>query len=181
MSGQKSRRKMGKLKIAHWLTYEPFGELVTNDPEVYKKIIRTYCNERLKDGRTGSTVCRELTLLSTIFNFAMKHWDLAVLDNPVRRVPRPPNDEKPRKERWSDLDINSIYTAVKFKYGDKPTEIRHRICYALSLAVETAMRLGEICTVTKKDYGYEVDEKGNKCHYLYLSTSKKWRGKICSS
>ena len=34
------------------------------------------------------------------------------------------------------------------------------------------MRLGEICMVTKNDYGYEVDEKGNERYYLYLSTTK---------
>ena len=164
--------KWEKYKISYWLNYEPFGELITNDPEVYKKLIRTYCEKRLKDGKTRNTVRRELTLLSTIFTYAMKHWDLPILDNPVRRVPRPQADDKPRKERWPDSDVDKIYKAVGFKYGNKPTEMRHRICYALSLAVETAMRCGEICMVTKNDYGYEVDEKGNERHYLYLATTK---------
>ena len=108
----------------------------------------------------------------------MKHWDLPILDNPVRRVPRPQADDKPRKERWPDSDVDKIYKAVGFKYGDKPTEMRHRICYALSLAVETAMRCGEICMVTKNDFGYELDEKGYSNPSTFKQTAETIVGKI---
>ena len=70
--------------------------------------------------------------------------------NPVRLIKRPPYDEKPRKERWSNEEVHRIYEGCDFHYGEKPVLVQHYICYALSLAVETAMRNGEICSMQKK-------------------------------
>ena len=163
--------KWENYKINYWLTLPDFGELVSTDPEKYKKIIRAYAEQRIKDGKTGNTVCRELTLMSTIFSYAQKYWDIGIKDNPVRLVPRPEADNKPRKERWSDHQVQQIYAAANFKYGSTPELLTEKMCYALSVAVETAMRLGEIWALKKKDYGFEETEKG-KQYYVYLATTK---------
>ena len=160
-----------KTKINRWLLLSDFAEPITDDLERYKKIIRSYAERRMREGKTGNTVCRELSLISAIFNYGIKHWDIGLKDNPVRLVPRPKMNCKPRKERWSDEQIQKIYAAANFAYGDTPKLLQHKICYALSLSVETAMRLGEICSLRKKDYRFELSENG-KQFYVYLEKTK---------
>ena len=116
---------------------------------------RLYNSETNPNGVKGDSVNRELNLISSMITYAMKEWEIGLAVNPVKLIRRPERTEKPREERWSDEEIAKIYEVVKFTYGNKPTQPGHFICYALSLAVETAMRIGEICRVTKADYNRE--------------------------
>ena len=63
---------------------------------------------------TNNSCNRELNLISAIFSHAQKEWDLGNFTNPVRLIKRPPYDEKPRKERWSNEEVHRIYEGCDF-------------------------------------------------------------------
>ena len=147
--------KWEKLKLKNIKKFPGFKAKLIDNPQ---RAIREYRDYRLfhetinPNGISGDSVNRELNLISSIITYAIKEWEIGLTENPVKLIRRPEKKEKPRSERWSDQEVALIYKTVGFKYGDKPTRPGHYICYALSLAIETAMRIGEICSLTKADY-----------------------------
>jgi len=103
--------------------------------------VKEWRDLRLKEV-SAATVNREMNVLSSVFQAAIE-WDWTT-DNVVRGVKRPQNP-KPRFRRPTDDEIERIQLALGFD-GDVTTK-QHEVAVAFLLAIETAMRLGEICQI----------------------------------
>ena len=88
----------------------------------------------------SSSVNRDLNVLSAVFEQA-KRWEWTE-NNPVRGVRRPKNPQ-PRDRRISPEEIKKVLEALGFD-GCNVTTSRDEIAVAFLLAIETAMRQGEL-------------------------------------
>jgi integrase len=96
-----------------------------------------------------SSVNRELNLLSSVCERARKEWGWLTA-NPVRDVQRPRNPRH-RDRRISDDEVTRILAALGFD-EDWPVETaQQQIAVAFLLALETAMRLGELIALQWAD------------------------------
>ena len=92
-----------------------------------------------------STVRRELALLSSVFNQAMKEWRWCS-SNPAREITRPRN-QKPRDRRVRQHEIKLITDQLGYKEGKRPELLSQELAVVFLLAIETAMRQGEILSL----------------------------------
>jgi integrase len=84
---------------------------------------------------SGASLRREMVLLSSVFNHAINEWGMPIV-NPMRGVSLPA-DSKARDRRPSATELGAIRSHfVKKKMG-----------LLVDLAIETAMRLGELCQI----------------------------------
>jgi len=111
--------------------------------------IRAWRDTRLTTVSPAS-VNRELNLVSGVFSHAIKEWGIPLPHNPVHLIKRPPAG-KARRRRWSEADINRLLEAAGFDEQKLPTVGREYVGWALLVAIETAMRLGELCSLRVKD------------------------------
>ncbi len=91
-----------------------------------------YRNQRLREV-SGSTVKKELSLISHVFETANKEWDMPMNGNPVRLISKP-KENKPRDRRLEDDEEERLLRSCS----------QSRNPYLLPLvilAIETAMRL----------------------------------------
>jgi len=88
---------------------------------------------------SAATINRELNLLHHVFEKARKAWGINI-DNPVSLVERPPLS-KHRERRISQAELEAVGHAT-----GSPT-----LLSILTLAIETAMRRGEILSLTWSD------------------------------
>lgn len=96
----------------------------------------------------SSTVRREMTLLSSVFEIARREWK-ACLINPVRDAKRPSN--RPHRERRvSPGEISALVNRFGFVADQAPVTLLQELAYAFLIAIETAMRQGEILGMTAK-------------------------------
>ena len=102
-----------------------------------------YRDERLKKNGAG-TVNRELSLISVIFNRARVEWKW-VEKNPISDVTRPKNP-RPRDQRINDDEIQRVCDALGYDDGEINCSTDLVAVFFL-LAIETAMRLGELCVI----------------------------------
>ncbi len=101
--------------------------------------ITNWKNQRLKQV-SNSTVNREMNLLSAVFQTAVKDWKW-ITSNPVHGVSRP-KEPKHRDRRISQTEVESIITTLGFV--DKVETKQHEVAVMFLIALETAMRRGEI-------------------------------------
>lgn len=109
--------------------------------EVGAEQIAAWRDLRLKSVAT-STVRREMTLLSSVFEQARREWRW-IKSNPVREVKRPKN-RPPRDRRISKAEERKILDGLGYVEGEAPTSKLQELAYAFLIALETAMRQGEI-------------------------------------
>lgn len=105
----------------------------------------------------GSTVIRELNLLSSVFTFARKEWKW-ISKSPTTDVKRP-KENPHRSRRISAVEIEAICLVLGWDHaavGARPTTKRQRIALMFLFAIETAMRAGEICHLTEKSISGRV-------------------------
>lgn len=100
----------------------------------------------------GSSVSREMSLLSHALEVARKEWGWLVTD-PMKDVRRPP-DNPPRQRLVSDNEIEKITLALGYQEGKPVALPSQRIAVAFLLAIETAMRSGEILGLTSATVDY---------------------------
>ncbi|MDR6264215.1 site-specific integrase [Roseobacter sp. N2S] len=100
-----------------------------------------------KDNRlamvSGSTVNREMNLLSNIFTMAIE-WEYCTV-NPCKGVRRP-KDNPSRDRRPTEEEIERLSFIAGFD-GSEVTSQRQRIMAAFLFAIETAMRKSEILSL----------------------------------
>lgn len=103
------------------------------------------------DKVSGSTVNRELNLLSNIFTVATKEWKW-IAASPTTDVRRPKESE-PRDRLYSDNEIERICLALGLDLDDEQPArtVSQRVAVAFLFAIETAMRAGEICSLQPRD------------------------------
>ena len=80
--------------------------------------------------------------------------------NPIADIKRP-KDPPPRDRRISQEEIDRLLVALDHVDGAQPRTQRQKVATAFLIALETAMRQGEICKVTWDDV--HLDER-----YVFL-------------
>jgi len=95
------------------------------------------------------TVNRELNLVSAVFQHAMKEW-MVVEANPVRAIRRP-QEPRPRSRRVTDEERAVISGKLGWDEVTTPNTSSRWVAWAFALAIETAMRKGEILSLRRKD------------------------------
>lgn len=97
---------------------------------------------------SAGSVNRELNLLGAVCRYALREWHL--LDHhPIQGLERP-RDPRPRDRRISNVEINRICSALGWR--DAAPETRQEdVAWTFLFALETAMRLGEILSLTDAD------------------------------
>lgn len=113
--------------------------------------IRNWRDERLSEVSAAS-VNRELNLISGVFTHAIKEWSVPLRENPVHSVKRPPGAGRYRNRRWSEQELAEVLRVSKWKEDQQPTVGREYVGWAVLVAIETAMRLGELCALRVADF-----------------------------
>lgn len=134
--------------------------------------IARWRDKRLKTV-SGSTVRRELTLLSSVFNIAQKEWRWTT-ENPVHEIIRP-KPSRSRSRRVSSEEITLILERLNHAEA-KPETLQQELAIVFLIALETAMRQGEILSLDWADVFLEdrfvhlCDTKNGSARDVPLST-----------
>jgi integrase len=120
--------------------------------DITPDILGRWRDQRLTvDKVKGSSVNRDLNLLSHVFASATKEWKW-IARSPTTDVRRPA-DPPARDRLYSDDEIERICFALGFDQAE--TELAttgyQRVAVAFLFAIETAMRAGEICGLVASD------------------------------
>ena len=107
--------------------------------------IAEWRDKRLKTV-ADSTVRREWNLLASACSIAVNEWKW-LPDNPFKKLPRP-KAGKARDRLYTDNEIERVMFALGYDYNSTPETITARCGAAFLFAVETAMRAGEIVSLT---------------------------------
>lgn len=102
-----------------------------------------------------STVNRELCLISTMFTQAMKEWRLGLTVNPCSLVTKP-RKPRPRTQRVSLTERERIIEQLGWDGKSEPQSPSQWVAFALYLALETAMRKGEILSLQWADIDFDA-------------------------
>lgn len=94
---------------------------------------------------SGSTVEREMTILSHACSVARREWGWLRV-NPVSDVRRPPPTAA-RTRRPTDDETDRLLYALGYSRDASPETISSRVGAAYLFAIETGMRAGEICSL----------------------------------
>lgn len=99
---------------------------------------------RFRDKRLAvvsvATVRKEMAILRSVLESARRDWGMIQV-NPIVDVKKPPAPPD-RKRLMLDAERDQILTALA--YTDKVETLQHQVAVALLLALETAMRAGEM-------------------------------------
>ncbi|USS42789.1 tyrosine-type recombinase/integrase [Burkholderia glumae] len=94
----------------------------------------------------SSSVNRDLTLMSAVFQAAIDKWKWLSI-NPVHEIDRP-DDPPSRNRRVTDEEARVMVAALGWSDGQLPVYARHFTAIAFMFAIETGMRRGEIIALT---------------------------------
>lgn len=129
-------------------------------------------DQRLKEV-AAATVNRELNFLSSMFTHAKREWRW-LENNPIRDVKRPKNP-RPRDRRIDAQEQQRVLDALGFVDGEVPANKTAMLGAFFIIALETAMRLGEICALRAEDVLLEQrycvirDSKNSDSRHVPLS------------
>ncbi|OUM07030.1 integrase [Pseudomonas syringae] len=149
-------------KMDNELTF--VGEMIA---DITADQIAEWRDLRLKKVSSPS-VRRDMTLLSSVFEIAKREWKCCT-HNPVREVKRPSNG-RPRDRRVSAYEESALTSRLGFIEGVAPVTLQQELAYAFLLALETAMRQGEIL-------GLKVSDVYLKDRYVRLEMTKNGQGR----
>lgn len=116
--------------------------------EVGPHHIAQWRDRRLKDV-SGSTVNRDLNLISHCFAIARDEWRW-IKESPTTGVRRP-KESPPRDRLITDDEIDRFLIACGYADGRAVESVAQRVAVAFLFAIETAMRAGEICSLSPGD------------------------------
>ena len=102
---------------------------------------------------SASTVNREISLISTVFTHAMKEWRLGLTFNPCALVTKP-RKGRPRTQRISIAERKQIIRQLGWDGISEPKASAQWVAFAFYLALETAMRKGEILSLRWADIDF---------------------------
>ena len=106
------------------------------------KLIAAYRDKRLGEV-TGSSVNRDLSIISHVLNTAIKEWGLHIT-NPITQI-RKPKENPQRERRLSGDEETRLMKEIEAKTNNQ------WIKPAVLFAIETGMRRGEILSLKWKD------------------------------
>lgn len=129
-------------------------------PDVGKADVAAWRDAMLETLATSSAR-REFGLLRAVFAVAASEWQW-LHRSPFEGV-KPPAEGKARSQRVPDAEIASVVAALGYEPGTRPETASQFIAAAVLLAVETAMRKGEILT---------LDQESRRRRVLHLDRTK---------
>jgi len=139
VSATKAGRRWEEIRIDRFMRELDFvGERMA---DIEADQLARWRDDRLEEV-SAPTVTREMNLLSSLFEQARREWKWC-RHNPVREIRRPGNN-RPRERRISEDEERSLLDAFGYVDGQAMQEV----AYAFLIALETAMRKGEILTLT---------------------------------
>jgi len=98
---------------------------------------------------SAATILRDWNLMNAAINTAIKEWKW-LTQNPLQSVSRPAKPN-PRTRRISDEEVDRLLLALGYDYDSPPETVTARVGAAMLFAIETAMRIGEICALTQEN------------------------------
>ena len=128
-------------------------KLTTIQREDIERVIK----DRLKQVKP-STVNRDLNLIGNVFKYG-RRWRM-MSHNPMTDIKRP-KDPEARNRRISDTEIEQLLVALNYSDDLPITTQRQKVAIAFLVALETAMRQGELGKVKWSDV--HIDER-----YIFL-------------
>jgi len=126
-----------------------------------------YRDKRREDGVADGTIRLELALVSHMFTIASKEWNMEGLRNPIKSVTMPKPGTPRDRRLWPDEEAKLLPALA---------EIHPHLRPLAELAIETAMRQGELLALTWEnvDLGRRVallpDTKAGEPREVPLST-----------
>lgn len=108
--------------------------------QIQSKHIAEYRDTRLKIGKANSTVLNELSLISQVFEVAIKEWSIPLHNNPCKLIKKPKQSQG-RERRISAEEELLLLNASKTSRAP----LLHPL---IIIALETGMRLGELLSLT---------------------------------
>lgn len=145
VSIKKKGERWEHIRLAALERFDLDGKLFGNIKllDVTTAMLCRWRDERLKTV-AGSTINRDLTLLSNVMKIAKTEWGW-IAKNPVSNVGRA--EEPPaRDRRISQAEIEALCHVLGFD-GATASTVSQRVAVAFLFALETAMRIGEICAL----------------------------------
>lgn len=97
-------------------------------------------DERLAAGKSASTTRHELAIISHLFTIAQKEWGMEILNNPVKAIRLPSAWQGARDRRLQGDEEERLLDACGTSRNIALKDI-------VVLAIETAMRLGELLSL----------------------------------
>lgn len=149
-----------RVRVAAWLRGEmpyldwPLGRITAAELSKWR-------DDRLKQVSPG-TVDRESTILRAVWTLARREWRW-IASSPWPDVGRPPRTE-PRTRRVTDAEAAAIVKRLRFVEGRPVTTQSQRVAVAFLVALETAMRAGEILSLTSTNV-----DRGRRVAHLALT------------
>lgn len=141
VSTTKKGERWERVRLAAFAKQMDFvGQLIQ---DIKAPDIARWRDERLKKV-SGSSVSRDMALLSAVFSKAVKEWRWCAA-NPVSQVSRP-RKANPRDRRVYPHEADAILEQLKYQ-GGRPETLSQELAVAFLLAIETAMRQGEILSL----------------------------------
>lgn len=110
--------------------------------------LRKFTKDRSKRVKPGS-VMRDLSMLGGIFSHAIKEWGIPLKINPVKLVKKP-SPPRGRETTWSPEDVAKLFKEIG-PVAFPPRLGKDCVPAVVELAIETAMRQGEILAITKEN------------------------------
>ena len=128
--------------------------------------VAAYRDRRLEIA-SGSTVRRDLALLSHLYTIALKEWGMPV-ENPCAQI-RKPKLNKDREQRVSDAALGRILEVARALHEEMPSLI--------TLAVESGMRRSEMLGLKREEVkgnvAYLADTKNGTARAVPLSSKAR--------
>lgn len=143
----RGRNELGTVK--RLIRDAPFMRLLLS--RVTPRDIRDWRDARATEVAPQS-VNREFNTVSGVFRHAIKEWSAPLATNPCHSVAQFKGADKPRNKRWSEADIKAFLKAANWSEAAVPVVGRDYVGWALLLAIETAMREGELCALHVADF-----------------------------
>ena len=143
-----------------------FGEVTL--ARINSEMVARFRDERLSLNLSGATVIKDLNTLSHIIDTAIKEWGLYIPQNPVKNIRKPRvNNSRSRRLSYEE----EIILLAKCREHSLMMES------VVILAIETAMRLGEIINLKWSDIditqGYAIiyETKNGEMRKIPLSNA----------
>ena len=126
--------------------------------DITPSVLAQYRDQRLDDGRSGSTVLKELILMSNLFKLAIQEWELP-LQNPTRKIWKP--SPTPGRDRFLGIkEINRLLVECK--------KSRNPLLFPWTLIMlQTGMRPSEAAALRTEN----IDVKG-RAVVLFVGETK---------
>lgn len=146
-SSEICKRKRGaEIEVMRLNTFKRSSMAKYSVSAITHKLVTQWRDERLTHV-SGSTVAREMVLLSHVFTVAIREWGLGLQSNPVSFV-RKPTEGKPRDRVLTNDERTALLNAC--------SQCRNPwVLPVVVFALETASRRGEILSLTWADVDLE--------------------------